>query len=82
MKKYIIAIVIMVGLLSVPSVYAGVIKPLFTSVSKDYEVSTGGLVLREQGLNVVKFVDGSITCYTSITKINGITANTSISCVK
>lgn len=70
----------MVGLLSVPSVYAGVLKPLFISVNKAETVFVGSRELSD--LNIVKFIDGNVVCYTSVTKINGIVANTSISCIK
>ena len=82
MKKYIITIIVMVGLLSVPSVYAGLIKPLFIDMTKEKDVFVGSKTLQEQGLSIVKFLDGNVVCYTSITKINGIVANTSISCIK
>lgn len=78
MKKLLISAIIILGFST--TVYAGVIKPLFVSVNKTETVFVSSREMSD--LNVVKFIDGNVTCYTSVNKINGLVANTSISCVK
>ena len=82
MKKYllVIAMVIWFGI-SAASVYAAV-KSTFIRLPEGATAWVYGDAIDKEKMNIVKFTDGRITCYSAITKVGANVVNTSISCVK
>lgn len=78
MKKYITISIIVIGLMISTFVYAKT-----TAIRLENSSYVYSEVIDKESLNIIKFVDKTITCYTSITKNqNNNVISTSISCVK
>ena len=75
MKKLIILSLI---LLSATTVYA--VKATFITLTEKTSATISSGALKD--LEVIRFTDDKTTCYVINTKINGLNANASISCVK
>jgi hypothetical protein len=81
MKKTLIITAIIIGLTSTAFAADKIIKNRYTlPAGSSYYINAD--VIDREAVDLFKVRDGDTTCYITSLKINGVRANTAISCVK